>query len=168
MRTQPELEEVGFQDAEEMEEVVVNPSFAMQSGGPVVMEVERPRPTSNQEPPDCFLPSLPVYGATSCPLEHLSEDNSEIVFQFVISTSNAEAHRKHIHPCSGRDLTSQLEISSVESIQRHQTALIHSHDVAYVPVWHVGRSSIPQSASPEEQHSLPSKHCYEAIATQAP
>jgi hypothetical protein len=27
-RTQPELEEVGFQDAEEMEEVVVGPSFS--------------------------------------------------------------------------------------------------------------------------------------------
>jgi hypothetical protein len=41
VKAPPELEEVGFQDAEEMEKVEVNPSFAMHSE--VHHEVHRPR-----------------------------------------------------------------------------------------------------------------------------
>jgi len=54
-RTQPELEEVGFQDAEEMEKVEVGPSFSTHSGDRTNMrnhqEVERPHPTSKPLPP---------------------------------------------------------------------------------------------------------------------
>ena len=54
-KTTSALEEVGFQDAEELGEVVVNPSSATRSGVQPNMrnhlEVERPRPTSKQMPP---------------------------------------------------------------------------------------------------------------------
>ena len=101
------------------------------------------------------FPSLRWYLACHAvaTLNIFSEDTSEIVFQFVISTSNAEAIENIFimlwtRPTSQRDISSVKASAPANSPFIVKMLLTSQSGMSVVP-------ALPQSALPEEQHCAP-------------